>query len=180
MPKLTGEVPPLGFLRTMIIALRAPLRDKALFALMYLTSRRISELLPLKKSDLRYEKIGGVEVITVRARALKRKDKPTAETPIPLGDPLVKYVLEYLKHLKADERLFPIGRVRAWQIVKDHFPKLWCHWFRHARLTHLSSEMDVYELADFAKWKKLDMAMEYVHPPKRRILEKMKRVDEEG
>jgi hypothetical protein len=39
-------------------------------------------------------------------------------------------VLEYLECLGNDDRLFPFGRSRAWQIVHSFSPAFWCHLFR--------------------------------------------------
>jgi hypothetical protein len=43
---------------------------------------------------------------------------------------MTNIVLEYFDCLRSDDRLFPFGRSRAWQIVHSMSPAFWCHLFR--------------------------------------------------
>jgi integrase len=119
------------------------IRDRALMALLFLTAGRISEVLSLRKEQFDFEADKNFIAIrnmilvkrlrTRRGKPVKHKTAPIRdEVPLPLKGPLAKFtklVLEYLKLLGEDAKLFTFGRRRAWQIVR-HVTEKWCHWFR--------------------------------------------------
>jgi len=117
-------------------------RDRALLSLLYLLGCRVSEVIRLKKSQFDF---GDPDFIIIRDfRISKRKRKtieregiPRIDFPIPKRGRFAKFtklVLDYYNI--ADEEMFKIGRIRAWQIVKYMTGK-WCHYFRCQRLSYL-------------------------------------------
>jgi len=209
---------------------------KALIALLYLSGRRISEIVGrkypergppidvyegVKMEDFEIVSVAGRRVLRMHCRILKKgrlkivcprcgmlnaKEnrfcskcglelaplnlqeiekggirQVWADIHMRLDDPLIDYVLDWLKYLKSighKGRVFPITtRQRAWQIMKEIDPNIWNHWFRHQRFTHISEVMDPYELKEFAHWETIEPAVAYVHRSPRRILEKIERAD---
>jgi len=113
------------------------LKHRLIFSLMYAYSRRLSEVLLLKKSDIDFEK----NTVTFTILKKKREEKATFEL-----EPWIKEMLvEYLKNVKGD-RLFDISG-RAVEIafkkmcekvgIQAKGRRLAPHILRHSRLTHL-------------------------------------------
>jgi hypothetical protein len=86
---------------------------------------------------------GGGEATSQGRRNLLSKRKESSivkyrETWLPLPSGRLKttrqrmtgIVLEHLSHINDEERLFPFGRSRAWEIVHSISPDFWCHLFR--------------------------------------------------
>jgi hypothetical protein len=138
------------------------MRDRALCALLYLGDFRISEVLPLRKSNFKIEK-NHVLVFGVQVGKRKKEQIIYREAKLPLEGiraPFTKLILDYLEHLKEDDRLFPwslkerifvikkhpyrlkdgtekerlsvqiVGTKRAWQIVNALLPDITQHWLR--------------------------------------------------
>jgi len=173
------------------------MRNKALIALLYLSGRRISELVGrtyvfpdgrvdvwegVYTSDFSFKRVAEENVLAMRYRVLKRRSKiEEAEAHLRLADPLTKYVLDWIAYLKEkygeDIKLFQITRQRAWQIVTELDPNVWLHWFRHQRLTHAASVMSPYELKQFGRFARLETAMNYVHTSPARQLQALSEAD---
>lgn len=103
--------------------------------------------------------------------------KPTKEVwkwkNISLDDPFSKYVLEWIHYLQKtnyEGRLFPLTRVRAWQIMKNL--GINNHVNRHWRSTHLSTTMDAFELKEYLD--RATIPSEYVHSEPTKQLKKTK------
>jgi hypothetical protein len=62
-------------------------------------------------------------------------------------------ILEYLSYLSDDERLFPFGRSRAWQMVHSISPDFWCHLFRALGENFLYDawDRDMLAVSDYVK-----------------------------
>ena len=178
MPLSRGEV------RRLVEACERP-RDRALIAGLFLTGARISEFLRLRKSDLSVEELHGRKYLVVRLETLKNREVPYRNVPIPMSEPLLRPFLLYLREVGRGERLFPITRQRAWQILKEAASKagldpkrVWCHVMRHSRLTELGSYLGLVELTQFAGWslpKDFGEARVYVHMAWRSYAPKMPR-----
>lgn len=157
------------------------LRVKALVALLYLTGKRIGELLPTQPSDYKRRKYLRREMLYVHVQLEKKgtvrhptekhphpKLRPPqfADIPIIMRDPFTKHILNWLDFRKEHphRHLFGFGtRQRAWQILTTLDKDIWVHWFRHMRFSHLSETMNPYELKDFADFETLEPAVSYVH-----------------
>jgi integrase len=95
---------------------------------------------------------------------------------IRLDDPFTQYILEWLNHLKDEKyegRIFSIGRVQAWRIMRNL--GLMNHINRHWRATHLASKMDGYELKEFLD--RVTIPVEYVHGEPTKQLSKTEEAD---
>jgi len=66
---------------------------------------------------------------------------------------MTSIVLEYLSHLRDDDRLFPFGRSRAWQIVHSTSPAFWPHLFRALGENYLYDawDHDMLAVSDYVK-----------------------------
>ena len=140
-------------------------RDRALVALLYLLALRISEALRLRRSNfILPDEDGGYEDrIVVRGIKLSKsrwRDKPRKEQYrqinwLPLKGERAKLtglVLDYLKELDYDEKLFKFDRRRAWEIVV-HLTGLPCHFFRAFGEEYLYERWgrDILAVADYVK-----------------------------
>jgi len=123
-------------------------RDRALLALIYLTSGRINEVLKIIKDQFRemkelsYYPNPDPDVLVLRnfwvSKRKKGKRHPTLDLPLPrVGTfgPFTQLVEEYLEYLKKGEKLFPFGTSRAWVIV-NHITGKWNHYFRAQSLSY--------------------------------------------
>lgn len=118
-------------------------RDKALLALLYLTTGRINEVLKITKGQFDFEAdpefvvIKDFEISKRKEATIKREGVPKVDLPLPKVGTLSKFtdlVLDYYEI--SSEEMFRIGRVRAWAIVKYMTGK-WCHFFRSQKLSYL-------------------------------------------
>ena len=139
-------------------------RDRALMALLYLTSGRILEVLQLIKNQFRVDKEDKDFLVIIGFWVSKRMDDhvrkvpvwiekekryvaverhipasehPEPDIPLPrVGQlaPLTKLVEDYLEYLDQDEQLFTFGESRAWTIV-NYITGKWNHWFRAQSLS---------------------------------------------
>ena len=177
------------------------MRNKALIALLYLSARRISEIVGRTKKlpngdldvwegvtleDFRFGEVENEKIMRMRIRVLKRGRVAKGlkvvmdYVDIRLSDPLSKYIIDWLNYCKQNDynKPFDLTRQRVWQILHELDPNIWTHWFRHQRLTHLSDVMDPFELKDFAKFARLETALNYVHKSPTKILGKIREADE--
>jgi len=175
-------------------------RNKALIALLFLSARRISEVVGrkyeypdghldiwegLRVTDFRITTLEDKPILRVRFRVLKRgKAKSELKTvmafvDLRLNDPFCRHITAWLNHLGTEHqrRVFEISRSRAWQIMTELDRNIWNHWFRHQRLTQLSDTMDAFELKEFGKFARLDTALQYVHKAPTKILAKTEEAD---
>ena len=98
-------------------------QHRMLFFLLWRSGIRITEALSIKKSDLDFQNY----IMTVRW--LKSRKYLVRKVPM---HPTLKEVLQaYVGSLKADDKLFPFTRQRAWQLSKQYFEGS-PHQFRHS------------------------------------------------
>ena len=141
------------------------MRDRALVAILYLLALRISEALRLRKKQfLLPEETGYQDRVLVRGIKLSKsrfKDKPRKEqyrqeAYLPLRGPrapLTCLVLDWLDKVpNKDDRVFKIGRKRAWEVIK-RLTGWTCHWFRAFGEDYLYSQWngDLLAVADYIK-----------------------------
>lgn len=172
------------------------LRNKALISMLYLSARRISEIVGrsyagdtwggVKVSDFRYDTLGGVKVLIMNTRILKKGTKNDglreeyADVILDSRDtPFITHLENWINHQTqtGEEKLFPICRSRAYQILKDIDPIIvGPHWFRHQRLSHLAEYLNPYELTEqIGFWETMDPAISYVHGRVGSFLDAIKR-----
>ena len=155
------EVPPLHReeIYRIIGAARKP-RDKAFISLLFLTGARISELIQLRRRDLRLEENDGRRYLVVRLPTLKRKSGvPVRDIPIPLEEPLLSNILTYVRTLEPNARLFPFSRRWGLELLKRLAREsgvrdgdVWCHLLRASRISELKGYLSQIEISEFAGW----------------------------
>jgi len=155
-------------------------RDRALMALLYLTCGRVTEVLSLKKSqfvlDADPDFVIIANMIVVKREKKQRRAPPIrAEVSLPKEGPLAKFtklVVEYLKMLPEDAKLFEFKRRRAWQIVRHPTGK-WCHYFRSQGESWYGKIYDVFGLKEFVKVTSIETLGDYVRAPWRQYRNRM-------
>jgi len=116
-------------------------RDRALPALLYLTSGRVNEVLRVHSGQFHLDEEDPDFMVLRGFYVSKRKEgrpHPILDIPLPLVGslaPLTQLVVGYLELLPQGERLFNFGRSRALAIVK-HLTGRFCHWFRAQSLSY--------------------------------------------
>lgn len=133
-------------------------RDRALVSVIYLLALRISEALRLTKNQFRKETdkivVGGIRLSKPRKKGKPRKHE-YREGWLPLEGPreeFTTYITEYLELLGENDKLFPFGRGRAWQIVTALTGQP-CHFERAYGEDYLYEEWDhdILAVADYVK-----------------------------
>jgi len=145
-------------------------RYKALFALLYLTAARISEIVKITtKRHLEQEIKRGRPFLIVRLENRKNRQRKFKEILIPLDYPaqekeLANIVILYIEKKDKDEILFPITKNAAHHYFKKYIG--WnCHLIRHLRCTHLMTMygIDPELLKKMAGWSDLRPAKYYIN-----------------
>lgn len=162
------------------------LRNKALIGFLYLSARRISEVVGLLDpgsatrlsqrlpgvmlEDIKYDTLSGHPVMIVNCRILKKANPEYGDVIIDLREkPFIGWIEKWIKYQTrvGENKLFPLARSRAYQILKQIDPAIvGPHWFRHARCSHLVSEggLDAYQLAErVGFWTSIEPSVAYVH-----------------
>lgn len=126
-----------------------------LFRFLWISGVRITEAINVRKRDIDFQNY------TVTVRWLKsRKYK---ERVVPLHPTLRSLLQVYTATLKADDKLFPFTRQRAWQLVQKYFnghP----HQFRHSfAVNWLRCGGDVVTLHRMLGHSKIQTTMEYLN-----------------
>ena len=127
---------------------------KELMRFLWMSGVRITEAVNLKKGDIDFDSY------TMTVKWLKsRKYKHRV---VPLHPNLRNILQVYTANLKADERVFPITRQRAWQLVRKYFnghP----HQFRHSfAVNWLRSGGDIVILYRILGHANIQTTMEYL------------------
>lgn len=165
------------------------LRNKSLIVLLYYSARRISEIVGrvLKLDDGSYDVWGGVKVKDFRFDTMRNRDviimnvrilkkgrakrgsirKVFREVAMDLSWPRMEYLISWYEHQKGygpETKMFNINRSRAYQILKALDKKIFNHWLRHQRFSHLGEFLTPFELNErLGFWERLDPAISYVH-----------------
>ena len=165
------------------------MRNKALISLLYLSARRISEILGrvhvtkdgkilewdgvrVKDFSRRKQKTRDgqtVEVLVMRCQILKKKKEKRKDVVMRLDDkPFASHIVRWLQHVEEkwgrNAKVFEISPERCLQILKQLDPNINNHWFRHMRLSHLAEFLSPYQLNErIAFWSSLTPALTYVH-----------------
>ena len=133
-------------------------RNKVLVELLYITSARITEVLSLKKENFDFKTPKSSNYLIRKMKNQKNKKNPTKIIPIPKSDRFTKDIKNYVERLPDnDSYLFyqrkkvfgwtyqrinkPMHRSTAFRMIKKLDSDIWCHWFRHQRLSHLAENL---------------------------------------
>jgi len=153
------------------------IRAKTLFAALYLTGARVSEIINLRKKDIKFRQEGDKQLMIISLKNLKNKQRSRKLIPVTINSKdqiesfIVKYILEYIKLLKDDERLFPYSRNRAYKLIRRWFG-INTQCIRHIRLTHLVmyNNFTDRKLTIWAGWSDSRMADRYVNINYRQLI----------
>ncbi len=141
-------------------------RTRALFAMTYITAGRISEILEIKKSDMKPEQVDGRKVLLIRMPNRKSRKYKHKEIGIPIDthNDFIRIIGTYTNQLQPEETLFPISKTRAYKILKDHY-NINPHYLRHVRVTHFirDYELDPYSIQAITGWSNLLPLESYKH-----------------
>lgn len=127
------------------------LRDRALLSVLAMMGCRISELLSVTHGQLNFHRYRDF-IVVEDVKILKRRKEPIRKNfPLPktgVLKPLTDIFQRYLRSRKwrPEDRLFDLGRHRAWEIVKAMTGK-WCHYFRSQRISYLINEKSIRSVA---------------------------------
>ena len=166
------------------------LRDKALISTLFETGGRVSEVLKLKAENFevkdkfiivkgmpvlkRYRKTGEYVNEDGKTKWITKKTMGYRTFPIPLKEPLVPYMIEWLDYVK-NGQLFRISRVQVYRILRKIDSDIYPHWFRAQRASQLALEygFDVHDLVEFFDWRDLKTAIHYSRKGWRGLAAKM-------
>ncbi len=160
-------------------------RNKSLISLLYLSARRISEIVGrkykgfiyegVKLRDFREDTLEGRDVLIMNCLILKKWRRKVDEPKIVRKDvimdmedsPFIEHVQAWRDHQQnaGKEKLMPITRSRAYQILQQIDQRIvGPHWFRHMRLSHLAETLNPFQLNQrIGFWERIDPAVAYVH-----------------
>ncbi len=146
----------------------ANLRDRALFATLYLTNSRVSEIVKrMKKRQILFTELKGKKVLLfTELWTQKNPDHPLRTVPVIIEkeQELVKVISLYISLYKDSEILFNISRQQAWYLMKRLCGQR-CHYLRHSRITHLVVVFGINPeiIRRMAGWKDYQMLEHYSH-----------------
>ncbi|NIO37995.1 hypothetical protein GTO27_09875 [Candidatus Bathyarchaeota archaeon] len=160
-------------------------RNKALISLLYLSARRISEIVGrtykgfiyegVKLKDFRLDTLEGREVLIMNCLILKKWRRKADEPKIMRRDviidmedsPFIEHIQAWREHQQESrkEKFMSITRSRAYQILQQIDQRIvGPHWFRHMRLSHLAETLNPFQLNErIGFWERIDPAVAYVH-----------------
>lgn len=161
---------------------------KAFVSLMYLTAGRVSEVLLIRRRDMKTRIIDGKEFVVIRMRVLKKwkvlkvhthedgtKHQDTVplkrfrEAPIRIDKGMIErelfsHVHRYIKSSSLYPDDFVINKSRSWAWLKMSELDTFNHYFRHLRITHLVQQgFTDQELVQFVGWQDSKPAAVYTH-----------------
>lgn len=114
------------------------------------------------------------DFIVVKIHTKKRKRGiEIRKVPIRKNDELASYILFYIEDMHEECVLFQFSRQTALNRIKKYDKTLWCHLFRHARLTELAEKMTDQELTQFAGWTDSRPSKNYIHLKWRNLKDKV-------
>jgi integrase len=129
-------------------------RDRMLAVTLWNSGIRVSEAVALTKGNIDFQN----KVMTVRWL----KNRKYNERVVPMHSDLAMLLLVYCGTLKLEERVFPITRQRAWQIITECFKES-PHQLRHSFAVHwLRSGGDIVVLHRILGHSKIQTTMEYL------------------
>jgi len=160
-----------------------PETTRELFATIFLTGGRSSEVLTLFKEQFKILKNEGY-ILVQRMTVLKHKEPDERSFPIRLDDPIIDSLISVLDKTKPRERLFPYKYRWLYKHISTinkfddkNFGEWFPHRLRAERAKELVDERDygILELMTFFKWSTADMAGWYAGQSPKRMIELMMR-----
>ena len=136
-------------------------RDKILLETIYYCGLRVSESLSLKREHIDLKE-GFLEVI---------QGKGSKDRIVPLPKPLINDLKLWfgLKKLEEQDILFPITRIRVYQIIKAIDNKIHPHTLRHSYATHLYDEgLDIRAIGEILGHSDISSTKIYTHLSRKR------------
>jgi integrase len=136
---------------------RYQIRDRALVSTLYLGALRVSEALRLRKRQFSFDDADKVVVksVLVSKRQYAKSKSNLRSVWLPKSGERARFtglVMDWLELVPEGEndRLFPFGRTRAWQIVEAMTGK-WNHYFRALGEAYLYDRWgaDILAVADY-------------------------------
>ncbi len=154
------------------------LRDKLIVSMLYSTGMRVSELVNVRVSDVNLEE-----------RSIRVRGKGGKERVVFFNGKTHSLLVEYLKHMRPDEYLFPgrggghIHYVTVERIVRTLAKaagirkRVTPHVLRHSFATHsLTRGMDIREIQELLGHASLKTTQVYTHVVRRKLLEDYRRI----
>ncbi|RLE86522.1 MAG: recombinase XerC [Thermoprotei archaeon] len=154
------------------------LRDKLIVSMLYSTGMRVSELVNVRVSDVNLEE-----------RSIRVRGKGGKERVVFFNGKPHSLLVEYLKHMRPDEYLFPgrggghIHYVTVERIVRTLAKaagirkRVTPHVLRHSFATHsLTRGMDIREIQELLGHASLKTTQVYTHVVRRKLLEDYRRI----
>ena len=141
---------------------------KAIIAALWLTGARVSELLRLRRRNVKVVEEEGYIVFEIPTLKKRRRRHAVYETPtrklfIPIDAPFMDELLSYIEGKAPDELLWPRSRQIVWRRIKEVNPLASPHLFRHDRLQHLADRgASMLQLQAWAGWSDARPAGEYI------------------
>lgn len=165
------SVPTKTQLKIKIDAVR-PLRERALFSMLYLTGARVSELVGLDGilvGDMTKEKAGDRDIYVIKVTTKKHRRHPIRSIPVPYDnykffiDQIVSYISTV--GLKDTDKMFGFTPRHTRRLVNNLLGREWFpHYFRHIRISHLSEAgFTAEELRTFGGWTDYRQIGNYSH-----------------
>lgn len=164
------------FQRTLLLHNKLTTRERAFIATLYLTGKRISEIVQeLTTDDVNLETIQGKEfLVFTNVKVLKRR-KPFRDNVHVITEPyqpLVELILAHKRTVKEGEPLFNFGRCYGYLMVRKLGPEYFPHFLRHLRITHFARDgWRMPTIQKFIGWGSMYMAGHYIHLSKQDVID---------
>lgn len=144
-------------------------RDRMLIKFLWMTGVRISEATNIKKQDIIWDQ----DVIIINW--LKKRKKITRT--IPIHKDLKDALYIYCSPMNLNQRIFPISRIRAYQIIKPIFGE-GPHMLRHSfAVNYMNQQGAITELKELLGHKRIDTTMIYSKLTKKDLIDRLNKIE---
>ena len=123
------------FIAFVLRAKKIPLIYKLIITLQLSTGSRVSEVLKLCKSDLKFKDDKGIALIKVLKKRVKNGSKKVVYRAGAIHHSVIPLLQEYINSIEGDE-LFTLARESVWRKYKTMFG-ITPHALRHSWITYL-------------------------------------------
>lgn len=186
-------------LREICLSMKS-IRDRCLMAMLYLSGRRISEIIGLLRKDVEITEDHHLKINTLNLKTYRsiktgnyrilRGSRYYEEIQIEFsltsktGKLLGEFITDHIEYLWEEGYIFQrsrggrghINRHRAYQIIAGSHPDLWPHLLRHQRFTDIAPVFkdDPLAMHQFTKHKRFETTMQYIR--KAELEEKLEQI----